>query len=165
MCSCAAQADGLGTEAKRELSVFGIVGVHAHMVRVRAARFETNLVRPSKNRLEVARELDGDERHGAKNDDALRAVDRDDVALVEHDVRTGDASLLRHRVDMDSFDAADAGRAHAAGDNGRVARLAAVARKDAFGCDHALEVVGIRLPTHEDARTAPLPPQRPRRRS
>ena len=51
---------------------------------------------------------------------------------------------------MEAFDAADARRAHTAGDNGGMARLATVAGKDTFGGDHALQVVGVGLPTNQN---------------
>lgn len=51
---------------------------------------------------------------------------------------------------MEALNAADAGRTHAAGDNGGMARLATVAGQDALGGNHALQVVGVGLPTDQD---------------
>ena len=51
---------------------------------------------------------------------------------------------------MEALNAADAGRTHAAGDNGGMARLATVAGQDALGGDHALQVVGVGLPTNQN---------------
>ena len=53
-------------------------------------------------------------------------------------------------VDMEALDTADAGRTHAAGDNGGMARLAAMAGQDALGGDHALQVVGVGLPADQN---------------
>ena len=68
-------------------------------------------------------------------------------------------------VDVDRFRAADRRRAHAARDDGGVADETAARREDAFGGDHAVQVVGGRLGAHEDdllARSRGAP--RPRRR-
>ena len=51
---------------------------------------------------------------------------------------------------MEALNAADAGRTHTAGDNGGMARLAAVAGKDALGSDHALQVIGVGLPANQN---------------
>ena len=51
---------------------------------------------------------------------------------------------------MEALNAADAGRTHAAGDNGGMARLATVAGQNALGGDHALQVVGVGLPTNQN---------------
>ena len=63
--------------------------------------------------------------------------------------------LLRSRIDTEALHAAYAGRAHAAGDHGGVARLAAMAGEDALRHRHALQVIGIGLPAHQDD-AAPL---------
>lgn len=51
---------------------------------------------------------------------------------------------------METLNAANAGRTHAAGDNGGVARLATMARQDTLGSDHALQVVGVGLPANQN---------------
>ena len=51
---------------------------------------------------------------------------------------------------MEALNAANAGRTHAAGDNGGMARLATVAGQDALGGDHALQVVGVGLPANQN---------------
>ena len=53
-------------------------------------------------------------------------------------------------VDAQGADAADAGLAHAARDDRRVAGHAAARRQDAFGRMHAVDVLGARLDAHED---------------
>ena len=146
----AAQADGLGAKLERELGVLGVVGVDAHVVGVATGLVQANLIGPRKDSVQVAGELGGNQIDGAVNDDALGAVDGDDVALVQYAVAALDAHDLLGRIDMETLDTADAGRTHAAGDNGRMARLAAVAGQDALGGYHALQVVGVGLPADQD---------------
>ena len=57
-------------------------------------------------------------------------------------------------IDLEGLDAAHARRAHAAGDDGRMAGLAAMGSQNALGGDHAGEVVGVGLPTDEHALAA-----------
>ena len=54
-----------------------------------------------------------------------------------------------HGVDVERFGAADAGLAHAAGDDGRVRGLPAAGGQDPVGGDHALEVVGVGFLAHQ----------------
>ena len=61
-----------------------------------------------------------------------------------------DAHDLLCRVNVEALNAANAGRTHAAGDNGGMARLATVAGQDALGGDHALQVVGVGLPADQN---------------
>ena len=75
---------------------------------------------------------------------------------MEGDVGAGDGADLVDRVDLEGVDAADAGGAHAAGDDGGVRGLAAVRGQDALSGNHAVEVVGRGLPAHEDAGLAGL---------
>ena len=69
---------------------------------------------------------------------------------MQHAVAALDAHDLLGRVDMETLDTADAGRTHAAGDNGCVARLATMARQDALGGDHTLQVIGVGLPADQN---------------
>ena len=146
----AAQADGLSTKLEGEFGILGVVGVDAHVVGMAAGLVQANLVGPGQDGVQVARELGGDQVDCAVDNDALGTVDGDDVALVQHAIATLDTHDLLGRVDMEALDTADAGRAHAAGDNGGVARLATVARQDALGGNHALQVVGVGLPADQD---------------
>ena len=57
-------------------------------------------------------------------------------------------------VHVEFLGAADAGLAHAAGDHGRVAGLAAAAGQDALGGDHAVQVVRVGLAPDQDHRLA-----------
>ena len=146
----AAQADGLSTKLEGEFGILGVVGVDAHVVGMAAGLVQANLVGPGQDGVQVARELGGDQVDCAVDNDALGTVDGDDVALVQYAVAALNAHDLLGRVDMEALDAADAGRTHAAGDNGGVARLATVARQDALGGNHALQVVGVGLPADQD---------------
>ena len=69
---------------------------------------------------------------------------------MQHAVTALDVHDLLGGVDMEAFDAADAGRTHAAGDNGGMARLATVAGQDALGGNHAFQVVGVGLPANQN---------------
>ena len=69
---------------------------------------------------------------------------------MQHAIATLDAHDLLGGVDMEALDTADAGRTHAAGDNGGMARLATVAGQDALGGNHTLQVVGVGLPANQN---------------
>ena len=146
----AAQADGLGAKLERKLGILGIVGVDAHMVGMATGLVQANLVGPGQDGIQIAGELGGDQVNGAVDDDTLGAVDGDDIALAQHAVTALDTHDLLSSVDMEALNAADARRTHAASDNGGVARLATVAGQDALGGDHALQVVGVGLPTNQN---------------
>ena len=143
----AAQADACGTELAAELRVLGRVGVGAHTHR-------PELVGPGQDRVEVARDLGLYQRDRAEHDDAGRAVDRDDVAVVQLHIAVGDGRDAGGGVDLELVGTADAGLAHAAGDDSRVAGLATVRGQDALGRDHAVQVVGRGLPANQDDRAA-----------
>ena len=146
----AAEADGLRAEFEGELGVGGVVGVHADVVGAAGIFAQADLVGPGEDRIEVSGDLGRFERHRSRGDDALGTVDRDDVAFSEDGFGALDVDRLVGGIDLERLDTADARSAHAARDHRGVTRLAAMAREDALGCDHALEVVGIRLPAHED---------------
>src|SRR5207302_5322861 len=99
--------------------------------------------------LEVAHDLGGDDRDLAQVDGTAGAVDGDHVALADRDA-AGGGELLALGVHVELVGAADAGLAHAAGDHGRVAGLAAAAGQDALGGDHAVQVVRVRLAADQD---------------
>ena len=146
----AAQANGLGAKLEGELGILRIVGVDAHMVGMATGLVQANLVGPGQDGVQVAGKLGGDQVDGTIDDDALGAVDGDDIALVQYAVAALDAHDLLGGVDVEALNAADAGRTHTAGDNSGMARLATVAGQDALGGDHALQVVGVGLPTDQD---------------
>ena len=146
----AAQANSLGAKLEGELGILGIVGVDAHMVGMATGLVQANLVGPGQDGVQVAGKLGGGQVDGTVDDDALGAVDGDDIALVQYAVAALDAHDLLGGVNMEALNAADAGRTHAAGDNGGMARLATVAGQDALGGDHALQVVGVGLPTNQN---------------
>ena len=76
--------------------------------------------------------------------------------FVEDNVGASNLALLVRSVNVERLDAADAGGTHATGNDGRVGRLAAVRGEDALSSNHALEVIGRGLPTHEDGGLAGL---------
>ena len=145
-----AQTDGLGAKLERELGILGVVGVDAHVVGVTVGLVQADLVGPGQDGVQVAGELSGDQIDSAIDDDTLGAVDGDDVALVQHAIAVLDTNDLLGSVDMETLDTADTGGTHATSDNGGVARLATMARQDTFGGDHALQVVGVGLPTDQN---------------
>ena len=86
----AAEADALGAELARLAGVLGRVGVRAHAE-------PADLVGPLEHRVEVLARLGLHERDVLERHAALRAVDRDPVAL--GDRRVADADLLGLEVD------------------------------------------------------------------
>ena len=123
----AAQTDGLGAKLECERGVLGVVGINAHVVGVATGLVQTNLVGPGQDSVQIAGELGRNQINGAVDDDTLGTVDGDDITLMQHAVTALDVHDLLGGVDMEAFDAADAGRTHTAGDNGGMARLATVA--------------------------------------
>ncbi len=137
----AAETDAFGAELARLGRVLG-------KIRVRADLHRAELVGPTEDDPEGTRRLGRDHRDRAQHDLAGVAVDRDDVALVHDDAAC--LELLRLHVDLHGLGAADRGRAHPARDHRRVRHQAAARRQDALGRDHAVQVVGRRLGSHED---------------
>ena len=150
------EANALGAVVGGELRVGGVVGVGANANHAAACGVLADVVGPVEDGLEVAAELRTNQGHLAQDDVTRGAVDGDDVALVEDNVGAGNLALLVGSIDVERLDAADAGGAHATGDDGRVGRLSAVGREDALGRNHALEVIRRGLPTHEDGGLAGL---------
>ena len=99
---------------------------------------------------EVAGDRGIDGRHLADHDVAGRAVDRDEVA--DLDDLAVDSDLALRLVDRDRLAADDARLAPAAGDDRRVAGLAAGGREDALGQVHAGHVLGAGLLAHQQDR-------------
>ena len=133
----AAEADALGAEPRGHLRVVREVGVGAHLQCAGSRR-------PSRGSCRTDRWASGcDQRHRADHHLAGRAVDRDHVALVARWHRSRERAGVD--VDLELVRAAHRGRAHAAGDDRRVAHQAAARREDALGRDHPVEVVGRRL--------------------
>src|SRR5688500_1962642 len=146
----ARQADAFGAEVPGDVRIVRRIGVRANLQRA-------VLVRPLhdlRERTSQRRFLRGD----------LALVDFADPTVQRQPVLravglTVDAELLAGRVDVQRAGAGDAGRAHAARDDGRVARHAARAREDALGDVHAADVRRLGLATDEDdllARGYPL---------
>ena len=93
----------------------------------------------------------------ADEDMAGEAVDRDRVAFADRGA-VGVELAVGH-AELDRVGAADRRDALAARDDGRVRVRAARARQDALGRDHAVVVVGRRLPSHEDHALPRLAPR------
>ena len=143
----AAQADALGAEGARAARVLGRVGVGAHAERAQ-------LVAPAEQRVEARVDLGRDERDVVERDGAGRAVDRDQVALVQDAL--ADAHLAGVQVDVQVAGAGDRRAAHAAGHERRVRGLAALGGEDALGGVEAGDVVGLGERPHEDDRATVL---------
>ncbi len=139
----ATEADARGTELPPQRCI-------VRRIRVRSHTHRAILVGPPQDRVEITRDLRLDERHGAKHDDARGAVDRDDVTLRENHVGAADYRLLLHSVDSQLLGTAHARLAHAAGNDGRVRSLAAMRGQNALRGNHAVQVIGGSLPTHEN---------------
>ena len=143
----ATQADPLGTEASGSLGVFGCVGIGADAQ-------GADLVGPPGQTLEVLVEARRYERHGSGKDFACRAVHGDCLAFGQRAATNRDRSTLS--VNLETFNARHARLAHAARDNCRMRGHTAMCSQNALGDDHAVDVVGRRLPAHEDDGQAGL---------
>ena len=141
----ARQADAFGAELARGLGVERGFGVSAH---AHAAHF----VGPGHELGEVAGQARFDHGHGADEDLAGGAIERDGLAGA--DANAAGAEGLRAVVDGEAAGAGDAGAAHAAGDHGGVAGHAAAGGDDALGGVHAVDVLGAGLDAHQDHRLA-----------
>ena len=139
----AAQADPLGAELAGLDGVGGRVGVGADLE-------GPGLVRPRHQLGEVARDRRVDGRDLADHDVAGGAVDGHEIA--DLDDLAIDVELALHLVDGDRVAADDAGLAPAAGDDRRVAGLAAGGREDALGQVHAGDVLGAGLLADQEDR-------------
>ena len=104
-----------------------------------------------------------DGRHLADHDVAGRAVDREEVAGLDGMPGDGDRALGFSSI-CDRLAADDARLAPAAGDDGRVAGLAAGGREDALGQVHAGHVLGAGLLADEHDRVVRVLLVRARRR-
>ncbi len=157
----AAQADALRAEPPGPLGVLGVVGVGAHLQPAARVGMRDDAVNGGDERVGVGRQRALEvlhhrrwlHRHLAEKYVAGRAVDGDDVTFVDDDA-SGSRELLAADVDVEAVCAADTGLAHAPCHDGGVRRLAAAAGQDALRRDHAVQVVGIGLPAHQDD---PLP--------
>src|SRR5690606_13977918 len=107
-----------------------------------------DFVRPAEQRREVAVDLGLDGRHLAEHDGAGRAVDRDVVPLGDDLAVDGD--LLAVVVDLQGGAADDGGLAHAAGDDRGVRGHPAAGGEHRTGGQHAVEVLGRGLQSHQD---------------
>ena len=136
-----AEADALGAELAR---LGGVLG----RVRVRVDAQPAELVGPLQDRLEVVVDLRRDERDLAEHDTPRAAVDRDHVPLVQH--VPGEVGRPRLHVDRQRLAARHARLAHPARDDRGVRRHPAVRGQHPLRVDEAVNVVGRRLPAHED---------------
>ena len=154
----AAQADALGAELAGLGGVGRGVGVGADLQLAA-------LVGPAHQRGEVAGHGRGDGRHLADHHVAGRAVDGDELAGLHR--LAGDGDGLARLVDLHRLAADDARLAPAAGDHGRVARLAAGAGENALREVHARHVFGAGLLADQQDRVVRVlrrgarPPPRP----
>ena len=164
----AAQADALGAAVAGALGVLAGVGIGPHpqpAAGVGVGEHAVDRLEQLGGLVPVGRGAGGlealgdvghdggvDDVHVTEEDLTGLAVDGDGVALAD-DV-LADPDLLARHVDDEVLRADDRALAHAAGDDGRVRGLAAARGEDAGGGDHAGQVLGGGLATHEDHRAA-----------
>ena len=138
---CPAKSNTFGAEFTGLAGVARRVGVGAHF---QAAE----LVGPHHDAAEFA----GDRRVNGGDDAVVDvaggSVDGDPVALAER--LAAENELLVLLVHLDFLAAGDAALAHAARNDGRMARHAAADGEDALRCLHALDILGARLKTHQN---------------
>ncbi len=139
----AAQADALRAELATEGCIIGSVGVCSDTHR-------SELIRPLRiwSKSPVTSGLTSET--GPTTSTPMVPSIEIDVALVNLDVGAADASDLVLGIDLELLNAAHAWLAHSARDDSRVTRLAAVRREDALRSVHAVQVVGVCLPAHEN---------------
>ena len=129
---------------ERLARVARVVGVGPHLQAADAVRPAQDLARGR-----VAVERAGlDRRHAPDVNVAGGAVDGDLIALLNGGAVRGEGPVML--VHLDGARPDDAGPAHAAGDQRRVAGRAARLREDAPRLDHSMHVVGIRFDSDED---------------
>ncbi len=150
----AAQTNGLGTQLARKLSVLRVIGISANTNYMTIAGVFANLICPSKNGLKIARELSRNQRYSSEYHNALCTINGNHVALVQHNVGAVNTDLLLGCINTERFNTAHARRTHTTCNNRCVARLTTMAGKNAFGCNHTLEVIRVGLPAHQYTRHA-----------
>jgi len=143
----AAQADTLGTQLTSLGRILEVVGIGAHAHR-------PHLVGPGDDPLEVLVDARRDQLEGLAEDLTGRAVQGDDIALVEDVI--ADGQLLAFDVDLDRGRTGHTRLAEAAGDNRRVAGHAAVGGQHTLGHQHAMDVVRSGLVANQDDSLALL---------
>ena len=116
-----------------------------------------------KGALEELDEGRGHDRHGAAVNSARLAVYGNDIALGNKRA-VGAHKVLCLDIDNDVLSGHDTSLAHAAGDNGSVAGLAAAAGQYPFRGHHSRQVVGVGLGPHQHDRFAFGGPASGRRR-
>ena len=142
-----AQPDALGSQPSGTCGVLGCVGVGADFETPDGVgvveEAEDGLRKWSGRRacLQGPSHLGGGERHRTQVHRSGGAVDGDGVALAHHCTRRR-GELPGGGVDDQRVGAADADPAHAAGDDGGMAGLAAPAGQDRLCGDHAGQVLG-----------------------
>ena len=146
----AAEADPLRAELARLRRVVRRVGVGAHLQAAVS-------VAPLEDRFEVVVHLRWNERHLADDHRSRTAVERQCVAFLQR--LPGEGHRARVDVDRERVATGHAWLAHATCDHRCVGRHAPVRRQHAGRLDEPVDVVGCRLPAHEDhalPRLAPL---------
>ena len=153
----AAEADAFGAELAGDFGVARDIGVGAN------AELAAEFVGPAHELADViVREIRLDRFRLAQIDVARGAIERNEIAFLDGD---GFAADLRGEdlllfVDADAAGADDAGPAHAARDDGRVAGLAADRGQNAFRHVHAVNIVGRGFLADQKHRAAGAPSRR-----
>ena len=128
---------------------------------IRSTALTRSSASPVEAVLEVLHDRGRGHRYLAEVDVAAGAVDGQHVTLAD-DHAAGRGDLPGLGVHLELVGAADAGLAHAAGDDRGVAGLAAPAGQDALGGDHAVQVVRVGLaPDQDDGLARPRPARPP----
>ena len=143
----ATEADALRSELARLRGVLGRVGVRPHAQ-------PAELVGPVEDRAEVLVDRRRHEPDRADDHAPGAAVDRDHVADLQRVV--ADRDRAGARVDREPFAAGHARLPHPPRDDRRVRGHPAMGGEDSAGLDEAVDVVGGRLPAHEDHVVARL---------
>ena len=137
----AAQPDALGPEFPGPPGVLRGVGVRPH---AKGAR----LVGPAEQDLEVFARRGFDQRHIAPDDPAVRSVYGEDFAGLEP--LAANLQFAPRKIYLQGAAPGHGGLAHPTGDDRRVARHTPERGQHPLSRDHALDVVRVGLPAHQE---------------
>jgi hypothetical protein len=137
----AAEPDALGAELERDARVVGRIRIGAHAQ-------HPHLIGPAHEGGELARQCGLDHRHAAEQNLTGRAVDGDDIALLQQ--LPGNRHRAGRVIDPQRAGARYAWLAHAARDHRRMGGHAAPGGEDALRRMHAVDVLGRGLDADQD---------------
>ena len=146
----AAQAHTLSAELPGVLGIGTVVGIGAHLEATDALATLADHVGPAQDDMELLRRFR--RRHGQcpQHHFAGGAIDGDDIAALHGDIAHAEGAF----TELDLLGPHHRWRAPSSGHHGGVTHQTASGGEDAFGHQHAVDVFGAGLRTHQDHRRA-----------